>query len=150
MNAISASRGSYRETADGSLEVKIIIDPRFKEEFHKIFRTKDMPVAIAPLVADFERVEATKEDEPVNDIQKGGLLSQWLAIRCGEESFWRFVENQCGFNEGWIKSSLECDSEVKGWGEFESKKQIDNETDLTAWFHREIKLPYAQWVSGVR
>ena len=54
MSAISASRGAYRETADGSLEVKIIIDPRFKDEFHRLFREKDMPVALAPLVADFE------------------------------------------------------------------------------------------------
>ncbi|PSJ16894.1 hypothetical protein [Nitrosomonas supralitoralis] len=48
--AISASRGAYRETADGSLEVKIIIDPRFKDDFHRIFREKDMRVALAPLI----------------------------------------------------------------------------------------------------
>lgn len=52
--AISATRGAYRETADGSLEVKIIVDPRFKDDFHRIFKEKDMPIAIAPLNADFE------------------------------------------------------------------------------------------------
>lgn len=63
--AISASRGAYRETADGSLEVKIIIDPRFKDDFHRIFREKDMPVALAPLVpkADgFEDQQSEKKE----------------------------------------------------------------------------------------
>lgn len=64
--AISASRGAYRETADGSLEVKILIDPRFKEEFHRLFHEKDMPCAIAPLVADFERNEPKELAVPGN------------------------------------------------------------------------------------
>lgn len=57
--AISATRGAYRETADGSLEVKIIIDPRFKDDFHRIFKEKDMPVALAPLTPDFEQKPQT-------------------------------------------------------------------------------------------
>lgn len=72
--AISASRGAYRETADGSLEVKLIIDPRFIADFHRIFKIKDMPCALAPLVAGFERNYPDPGPEP-----KQKQTGNWVA-----------------------------------------------------------------------
>jgi len=54
--AISGTRRQYKEMADGTLRVQIDIDPAFKKIFLELFPTIDMPVAIAPLRADFERI----------------------------------------------------------------------------------------------
>lgn len=55
VNAVSATRRQYRELVDGTLEVKIHVDPRFKVSFLELFPSIDMPIALAPLNADFER-----------------------------------------------------------------------------------------------
>lgn len=63
MNAISGTRRQYKEMADGTLSVVIHIEPNLKAEFHRLFPDVDMPVALAPLVPEFERV-AEQEPEP--------------------------------------------------------------------------------------
>lgn len=52
--AISGTRRQVRELVDGTLEVKIHVDPRFKKAFHELFPEIDAPVAIAPLRVGFE------------------------------------------------------------------------------------------------
>ena len=47
--AISGTRRQIRELIDGTLELKIHIEPRFKHDFHSLFPEIDMPIAIAPL-----------------------------------------------------------------------------------------------------
>jgi len=54
-----------REMADGTIEVKIHIDPAHRKAFMENFGQIDMPVAIAPLVADFE--QRAPEAEKAND-----------------------------------------------------------------------------------
>lgn len=39
---------------DGTLEVKIHVEPRFKAEFHRLFAEIDMPVALAPLMPNYQ------------------------------------------------------------------------------------------------
>lgn len=55
--AISGTRRQVRELVDGTLEVKIHVDPRFKADFHKLFPEIDVPVALAPLKNNFENTE---------------------------------------------------------------------------------------------
>lgn len=55
IQVISGTRRAMKEMADGTLRVQIDIDPRFRAAFFAAFGQIDMPVAIAPLVADFER-----------------------------------------------------------------------------------------------
>ena len=59
MSAISGTRRTMRELADGTIRLSVDIDPRFKAEFNRLFPDIDMPVALAPLVADFERKQNT-------------------------------------------------------------------------------------------
>jgi hypothetical protein len=62
VQVISGTRRAMKEMADGTLRVQIDIDPRFRAQFFEAFGQIDMPVAIAPLVADFERREPEPED----------------------------------------------------------------------------------------
>ena len=50
--AIAAVRRQVRELVDGTLEVKLHVEPRFKALFHKLLPEVDMPVALAPLRLD--------------------------------------------------------------------------------------------------
>lgn len=57
MTAISGTRRQMQELADGTIRVKIDIDPAFKKQFQEMFPDIDMPVALAPLVAQFEQTK---------------------------------------------------------------------------------------------
>lgn len=62
IQAISGTRRAMKEMSDGTLRVQIDIDPRFRAQFFEMFGQIDMPVALAPLVADFEKREPEPED----------------------------------------------------------------------------------------
>lgn len=89
-DAISATRRQARELVDGSLEVKIIIDPRFKADFHAMFPEIDMPVAIAPLRADFEEIEKESTPAPAAKL-KGGPRSKEAGKMCENPDFRAFI-----------------------------------------------------------
>ena len=59
-NAIAGTRRTTRELKDGTLVVVIEIEPNDKAAFLKLFPEVDMPVALAPLKADFEYNDDTK------------------------------------------------------------------------------------------
>lgn len=83
MTAIAGTRRQYKEMADGTLRVSIDIDPQFKQQFLELFPGIDMPVALAPLQADFEQ---KKPEE-----QKGGPLSKSAAMQCQYPPFQSFA-----------------------------------------------------------
>ena len=66
MTAISATRRQMKEMADGTIRVQVDIDPAFRAAFLQAFPSIDMPIALAPLVRDFERRPETPKE------QKGG------------------------------------------------------------------------------
>ncbi|VWB07598.1 hypothetical protein [Burkholderia lata] len=57
--AISGTRRAIKEMADGTIRVQIDIDPRFRSTFWALFPNIDMPVALAPLEANFEHKPST-------------------------------------------------------------------------------------------
>jgi hypothetical protein len=114
MSAISGTRRQYKEMADGTIRVSVDIEPQFKAEFHRLFPDIDTPVALAPLVLDFERVAepdpAPANTRPFAQQAKALRLSSffrspavWKAIG-SDEDFLAFVrtlkcvahDNQCG------------------------------------------------------
>jgi hypothetical protein len=63
IQVISGTRRAIKEMADGTIRVQIDIDPACRSAFWSLFPSIDMPVAIAPLVADFEKREPEKTDD---------------------------------------------------------------------------------------
>jgi hypothetical protein len=61
IQVISGTRRAIKEMADGTIRVQIDIDPACRSAFWSLFPSIDMPVAIAPLVADFEQREPGSE-----------------------------------------------------------------------------------------
>ena len=60
--AISGTRRAIKEMADGTIRVQIDIDPRFRSTFWALFPNIDMPVALAPLEANFEQRDTTAKE----------------------------------------------------------------------------------------
>lgn len=134
MSAISGTRRQIRELVDGSLEVRIHIDPRFKAEFHRLFPNIDVPVAIAPLVNDFERREP--------ESAKGGPLARLAGIWCKDSEFlqWLTVTEKAMFQEDdaaeWIRETCGV----------ESRAQLDNDKIAEDIFQAKIREPYMNWI----
>ncbi len=89
MTAISGTRRSMKELVDGTIRVQIDIDPKYRAEFFEMFPEIDMPVALAPLVGDFEQKQPVPE-------KKGGKLAQDAALICQDYNFQRFAYESSG------------------------------------------------------
>ena len=93
MSVISGTRRGMKELVDGTIRVQIDIDPIHRAEFFAAFSRIDMPVAIAPLVANFEKIKpyedkTTADLVPFVDKPKGGELAKWAGILSNDPAFW--------------------------------------------------------------
>lgn len=137
MSAISGTRRAFKELVDGSIRVQIDIDPRFKKEFLQTFGAIDMPVAIAPLVADFERIEQKE--------QKGGALSRLAGMWCKDEEFREWLSDRFVF-VGQIETEAEAADAIRGLLEIDSRKEIDSNPEVSEKFLNTIRAPYMEWM----
>lgn len=120
MSAISGTRRSMKELVDGTIRVQIDIDPAFRDDFFKLFGKIDMPVALAPLVADFEKHEGdiTEPEKPksgqhIAELYKHGFFynPKVLAALGPDEQYLEWVKNQpCAFDLG--LGACDCDGDV--------------------------------------
>ena len=143
MQVISGTRRAIKEMADGTIRVQIDIDPTCRAAFWSLFPSIDMPVAIAPLVADFER-RAPGNVATGNNTAKGGALARLAGQLCNDPEFWEFLTRQfsltvqCGDNE----TAAEIVREVC---EVESRADLDWHTDAAQRFHEKIRGPWIKW-----
>lgn len=157
--AVSAARGAYRETADGSLEVKIIIDPRYKDDFHRLFRDKDMPVALAPLVANFEQIKPDVTNPGFNsenvtkpiigaaslvtsDKPKGGELAKWAGILSNDPVFWEWADECCDFLD--IKDATDAAIYIREMCNISSRAELDHNPEAAKIF-RDMMGEFDDW-----
>lgn len=151
MDAIEAVSRTVKTMSDGTLRLTVDISPIHAQDAFKLFGSPDVPMALARLT-----IEASKERaqaEMVEDKPKGGLLSQWLAVRCGEPEFWKFMENELiKLHDGvfFINNETDCDIHVKEFLQITSKKELDNNQSAADAFHKLIRQPYAKWMAGAR
>jgi hypothetical protein len=140
MNAISGTRRAMKEMADGTIRVMIDIDPRFRAQFHELFPQIDMPVALAPLTTDFERIEEKPEEKP-----KGGPLAKLAGMLCKDD---RFLEY---FYQHVNPKGYECSEEgaadyIRAICRVDSRAEIDSNGEAALRFHEYIRLPYMDWL----
>jgi hypothetical protein len=126
MSAISGTRRKAGEMTDGTLRVVIDIDDQHKAAFHELFPIIDMPVAIAPLVGDFERLPAPEK------FRIGPLCS--LAVRwCQDKDFQQWAE---------AETEEQARDHILNICGVESRKEIDQDAEAAALFNEEIRVPY--------
>ncbi len=79
--AITGTRRQVRELVDGTLEVKIHVEPRHKGDFHELFPDIDMPVALAPLWGSQAAPPPPEEPKPASPPEKpANRLAQHLMV----------------------------------------------------------------------
>jgi hypothetical protein len=145
---IQATSRQVKTMADGTLRLTVDISPMDAQKAFALFGMPDAPVVLARLTQQAAMQQA--QDEVIEQDAKGGFLSQWLAMRCNEPEFWRFIENKLAINNGFITNLEQCDVEVKEYLLIESKKELDNNKEAEARFHSLIRRPYADWIAGKR
>ena len=134
--AISGTRRAMKEMSDGTLRVQIDIDPRFRAQFFEMFGQIDMPVAIAPLVANFEQ----REPEP--EKPKGGALAKLAALWCAEPLFWDWLMQAYSWKCEDAEDAAEVIRQECG---IESRAELDNSEKAAMLFQSQIRGPYMKW-----
>ncbi len=132
MQAISGTRRAMKEMADGTIRVQIDIDPVCKDQFLALFKSIDMPVAIAPLVADFERRQP--EEKP-----KGGELARLAGQLCQNPEFLKY---------GNYESPGEAAADIRFACQIESRAELDHNPEAAAIFHESYRKPFIEWKEG--
>lgn len=148
MDAIEAVSRTVKTMSDGTLRLTVDISPIHAQDAFKLFGSPDVPLALARLTVEASKQRA--QAEMAEEKPKGGFLSQWLAMRCNEPEFWRFIENKYVLYDNSIKNLNDCDMTVKNILQIDSKAELDNDKQAEYRFHEQIRLPYAKWLAGAR
>lgn len=153
MTALEASSVRVRTMADGTLRAELDFEPRHAAAAFTLLGAPGQPVAVAAL-----RIGAPAEQAaPINEPPplKGGPLSQWLAIRCGEPEFQQWLAS----HESALWAALAavvpdargCAAElVRLRCEVRSRAEIDNDPAAAARFQERIRGPWAKHYQGAR
>lgn len=137
MSAIEASSAGVRDMADGSLRITLEFEPRHARDAYALFGSRGTPVAVAALKP------ASGKPEP----PKGGTLAQWVAIRCSDAHFqaWLHARWPKQWDEAPGKTEAEwAASVVRAVCAIESRKELDNDPQAAARFHKLIRGPYSE------
>lgn len=138
MNAVSGTRRAFKELADGTIRVSIDLDPSQRRAFLDLFPDIDMPVALAPLVEDFEQQALKVVDEVVTEIlkPKGGELAKLAGILCADPKF-----------QDWISATSEEDAatELRARCGVTSRAELDHNAKAATIFHEHIRKPWQEF-----
>lgn len=146
MTVIEASSGTYRSRVDGTIVLSVEIEPRFRAAALELFGMPGTPLALAAI--------KTASHEP--EKPKGGLLSQWAAMRCSEVMFQRWLDKT--FHAIWekwleksarsvaprIDESIVAANVVREVCGIESRAELDSDDAAAERFHRLIRGPWAK------
>lgn len=138
VQVISGTRRAMKEMSDGTVRVQIDIDPRFRAQFFEMFGQIDMPVALAPLAADFEK------REPQPEKPKGGALAKLAGMLCDDSNFHEFLTHQFALEEI-CESADGAATVVREVCEIESRSELDWHTEAADRFHVLIRGPWIKY-----
>lgn len=136
-NAISGTFRTYQLLRDSTLRIVIDIDPRFKSAFHQMFRDNDVPIAIAPLAMNFERIEEKQEDRRV------GPLCRLACIWCKDMGFHEWLSMETG-NE--VQTEEDAADVLRSWLEIDSRLELDHDPEAEKKFLDMIRTPFMKWM----
>jgi hypothetical protein len=160
MNAVSGTRRAIKELVDGTIRLSVDISPVDRKAFFDLFPDIDMPIALAPLVDDFDRrtVEiqpepGVVEPDPMTDRPKGGPLAKLAGILCADPAFQEWLAKE--YESLW-NVAVRLTGEDGADGEFvaawvvrhicdvESRAMLDHSSDAAECFHDKIRKPWTE------
>lgn len=76
-------------------------------------------------------------------VAKGGTNARWIAMRCKEATFQRFLRDTFGANVTTEEAAIEV---VKVYGGVESRAEFDTNPHAVQRFHDVLRRPYSDYV----
>ncbi len=136
MSVIEAASVGVKTMADGTLRLTVDIEPRNAQAAFALFGAPGTPMALAALKTQAE----AKEEKP-----KGGLLSQWAAMRCAEPEFQRWLKDT--HTHAWESAPGATPAEkaagaVRGLCSIDSRAELDSNEQAAQTFHRIVRGPW--------
>ena len=137
MTAIEASFVRLKSMADGSLQITAEVEPRNAVAAFMLFAAPGTPMALAALQC--------AKAAPSEPAPKGGQLAQWVAMRCGEAAFQRWLQDT--FPAQWQDAHGDTPakwaaSTVRAVCGIESRAELDNDQSLASLFHALVRKPF--------
>jgi hypothetical protein len=134
MNAVSGTRRAFKELADGTIRVQVDVEPSQRAAFFALFGEIDMPIALAPLAADFDLQVVEEEPAPEVEKPKGGELAKLAGILCADPRFQDWLSTPDEEGAARIVRARCC---------IESRAELDHNTKAAAIFHESFRKPWA-------
>lgn len=133
----------YSDTSTQGAQVVLALDDR---DSLNVFIGKEGRRYMAVLVEigdDEQPVQPTKAEKP--KASPIGDLCRWSVIRCGEPTFWEFL-NTTFPSADTVASEDEAGDLLKFVCNVKSRKDFDTDPKARAYFDRLIRHPYQKWV----
>lgn len=148
-----------KELVDGTIRVQIDIDPIHRADFFALFSRIDMPVALAPLVANFEQIKPVDEtteigpksaskldNSKVSPVStKGGELAKWAGILSNDPVFWEWADECCDFLD--INDASDAAIYIREMCDVQSRAELDHNPEAAKIF-REMMREFSEWRDG--
>lgn len=141
MSAISGTRRAIKELADGTVRVQIDVDAEHRRRFFELFPDIDMPVALAPLMGDFE--------QPAQEKPKPAPLGPCalLAVRwCKEKWFFEWCAEM--WPPAHPMKEADCRTLILDMCGVESRRDLDTDDEARETFHNTFRQPFMAWLKA--
>ena len=125
--------------ADGTLRLSLDIEPRHAQAAFALFGAPGTPMALAAL--------KVASGEPQPEAPKGGTLAQWVAMRCQESAFQRWLVTSFPFQAAHAVGDTDAKraaSIVRAVCGIESRKELDSDKFAATRLHALIREPYKE------
>ena len=144
MSAIEATTAGFKDMADGTVRFFFDVEPRHADDALRLFRERGRAAALAALLHAHEGTQEWPQIEP--EKPKGGERSKWVAMRCGDEKFHRWLSQQYPmFWDSRDGSDAVAAAEVvRRIVEVQSRAEIDTNEVARARFDALIRKPYME------
>lgn len=141
MTAIQGATHTSRMLVDGTLAITVMVEPRHAQDAFRLLCVPGTAVAMAAL-----KDAPTPEPAPQPEKPKGGERAKWVAMRCPEPEFQKWLAarypTQFGYSTaGTIAQQIA--STVRAVCSIESRAELDNDPLAIERFERLIRRPWA-------
>lgn len=132
-DAIAGATVRYQSMADGTLRLILDIEPRDAVRAVTLFGSPGTAVALAAL-------KPARQQAQQPERAKGGVWSQWVAMRCDEPDFQRWLD---------VDDGSAAAAKVRMLCQVASRADIDNDPDAQARFQARIRDPWMKHYQGL-
>lgn len=156
MSVISGVSRNVKTLADGTLRISIDISPTEAQEAFALFGAPNVPIALARLTQDAS-IASAQASIIASDKPKGGALSKWAAMRCGEIDFQKFIRpiyDKYIHENGDVYPDNDFDGNYESYAkhcilvicDIESRAELDTNDYAKVRFNTIIREPYIEWI----